>query len=234
MKSEFRQYADELTGLLDLKSKPIAVTFTNEQKKADPKKARICRAIKEAGKGKSFILSAGNSACSGGSWHCGLSGKPAGGQLRAIQEFLTEGEKLTSSITSFWRMSELPPAVPTGISELIAIGPLEDSTIRPDLVVFTSNPEQVCRLLALDQYWDGIPHEIQVSGSLCYSVIAYPVVTGRTNVSFGDWTARRMVKFKRDDVFMSVPYERMDNLVKAVPECSAGTARFEGVEPSGN
>ncbi|MBN1288559.1 MAG: DUF169 domain-containing protein [Actinobacteria bacterium] len=70
-----------------------------------------------------------------------------------------------------------------------------------------------------------------MAGSLCYTAISYPVVTGCTNVTSGDWTARRMTKFKKDVVFLSIPYERMVNLIKAVPDCSAGTAVFKGFEP---
>lgn len=234
MKSEFRQCADELVGLLDLKNRPVAVTFSNDPQKPTPGKASLCQALKGAGRGKTFVIDKKSSACPGGSWHCGLTEMPSGPALRGLQEFLTRGEKLYSSITSTWRMLEQSSSLPTGLSDLIVIGPLEDMGLRPDIVVFICNPEQVCRLLHLDQYWDGIPPEVQLSGSLCHSVITYPVVTGRTNVSFGDWTARRMVKFKKDDVFMSVPYERMANLIKAIPECSAGTAELEGFAPRGD
>jgi uncharacterized protein (DUF169 family) len=94
-------------------------------------------------------------------------------------------------------------------------------------VIFLCNPEQTCRLIYLDHYWDGIPLQIEVTGSLCSSAIAYPIATGRSNVTFGDWTARRMQKYKPDVVFFTVPYERLRNLVAAVPECSAGTAELE-------
>lgn len=231
MGSEFKQYSDELTGLLNLKARPVTVTFTNEPVEDSPNKARMCQAIKRAGAGKSFVLDKDTSLCPGGTWHCGLSEQPSGDIRRGIQKFLTSGEKLTNSIVSFWRMVELAPATPTGLSDRILIKPLDETVLRPDIVLFMCDPEQSCRLLALDQFWDGIPPEIQMSGSLCYAAISYPIVTGRTNVTFGDWTARRMTKFKRDVVFLSVPYERMANLVKAIPNCSAGTAVFEGFEP---
>ena len=94
-------------------------------------------------------------------------------------------------------------------------------------LVFLVNAEQACRLVFLDHYWDGIPIRAELTGSLCSSAIAHPLVTGRTNVTFGDWTARRMQRFGPDVIFVSVPYERVRNLVAAVPECSAGTAELE-------
>ena len=227
MGSEWKEYARELDSLLCFKDKPVAVTLTNDPVESGGKKrASFCQAIKMAGSGKKFVLDRETSACPGGSWHCGLTEPPSGDFRRGLQKFLTRGEKLTHSLSSLWRMQELAPAVPTGISERIVIGPMGESVLRPDLAVFICDPEQACRLLTLDQFWDGIPPEVQMSGSLCYMVIAYPVVTGQTNVSFGDWTARRMTKYRKDAVFLTVPFERMANLVKAIPECSAGTAEF--------
>lgn len=144
-----------------------------------------------------------------------------------LQQFLTRGEKLTHSIVSFQRMQSLGSPPPTGLSERILIGPMEQAPIRPDLVLFVCNAGQVCRLLALDQYWDGIPPEIEVAGSLCHAAIGYPVMTGRTNVTFGDWTARRAQKYPDAVVFMTVPYERLHNLLAAIPMCSAGTADIQ-------
>jgi uncharacterized protein (DUF169 family) len=65
---------------------------------------------------------------------------------------------------------------------------------------------------------------VELTGSLCHSAIAYPAVTGNTNATFGDWTARRVQNFATDVAFVSVPYERMHNLVAAIPHSSAGTA----------
>ncbi len=228
MKKTWQTELDGLVEVLGIKSRPVAVTFTNDEVEAK-KRRRVwmCAALKQAARGKSFVIDRDTCACPGGGWHCGLTPQPPGPAFRGLQWFLTRGEKLTHSITSFQRMMSLATAPPTGLSERILIGPVAEAEMRPDLVVFLANPEQVCRLIWLDHYWDGIPPQIEVTGSLCHGAIAYPVVTGRTNVTFGDWTARRMQKFASDVVFMSVPYERIHNLVAAVPECSAGSAELE-------
>lgn len=219
---------DELIEVLGMRSRPVAVTFTNDEvEEGRRKKMWMCGALKQAAKGKSYVIDKDTSQCPGGSWHCGLTPPPPGPAFRGLQWFLTRGEKLTHSITSFHRMMALAAPPPTGMSERIVIGPIAEAEYRPDVVVFLVNPEQACRIVSLDHYWDGIPPRIELSGSLCHSAIAYPVVTGRTNVTFGDWTARRMQKFSPDVVFVSVPYERVRNLAAAVPECSAGSAELE-------
>lgn len=222
------EQSGELVELLGLEMKPVAVTFTNEEVEApDAKKAWVCRALKQAAEGSSFVIDRETSACPGGSWHCGLSEPPSAEGRRFLQKFLTRGEKLTSSIVSFQRMQDLTSPPPTGLSERILIGPMDDAIMRPDLAIFVCNAEQACRLVTLDQFWDGIPPRVELAGSLCHSAIAYPVMTGRSNLTLGDWTARRMQKYSPGDVFVTIPYERLGSLVSAIPECSAGNAEVE-------
>jgi len=49
-------------------------------------------------------------------------------------------------------------------------------------------------------------------------------MTRCTNLTMGDWTARGNQGFKPEIVFLTLPYERQDNLLKALPLCTAGTA----------
>jgi uncharacterized protein (DUF169 family) len=228
MKEAWKTELDELIEVLGIKSKPVAVTFTNDEVKAGKRKrVWMCNALKQAARGKSYVIDKETSACPGGGWHCGLTPPHSGPTFRGLQWFLTRGEKLTHSITSFHRMMALGAPPPTGLSERIVMGPVAEAELRPDLVVFLVNPEQACRLISLDHYWDGIPLQVELTGSLCHTAISYPIVSGHTNVTFGDWTARRMQKFASDVVFVSVPYERVHNLAAAVPECSAGSAELE-------
>lgn len=229
MSEPWKEQTDKLVEVFGLKYRPVAVTFTNEEVEASKqKKTWLCRALKQAAlKGESYVIDQATSGCPGGSWHCGLSDPPGGAGRRALQHFLTRGEKLTGSIVSFQRMQDLGSHPPTGLSERICIGPMAEAAMRPDIVIFVSTAEEACRLVTLDHYWDGLPINAELTGSLCHAAIAYPVVTGRTNLTLGDWTARRMQKYPSDVMFLTIPYERMDNLILAIPECSAGTAEVE-------
>lgn len=228
MGGPWRSELDEVVEVLGIKSRPVAVTFTNDEVEGGGReKISMCAALKRAAAGRSYVIDRERLGCPGGGWHCGITPPPSGPAFRGLQWFLTRGEKLTHSITSFHRMNALGTPPPTGLGERILIGPIGEAELRPDVVLFLVNAEQACRLITLDHYWDGIPLRIELTGSLCHAAIAYPVVSGRTNVSFGDWTARRMQRFARDVVFVSVPYERVRNLVAALPECSAGYAELE-------
>jgi len=222
---EFKEQSELLKKVLGLKKEPLAITFTNEEiSEGLYEKTSICKALKRAGEGDCFVIDAKVETCPGGSRYCGFTDFTEE-QKRRLQSFLTKGEKLTSTIVSFERMLKLTVQPPTGLADRLVICPLEKTTIRPDLVLFQCNPEQACRLIALDTYWDGISPQQQVIGALCHSSITYPVMTGCTNMTTGDWTARKQQGFEPDILFLSVPYERMHNLITAIPNCSAGDAK---------
>jgi uncharacterized protein (DUF169 family) len=183
--------------------------------------------LKLSAAGECFIIDEDVSTCPGGSRYCGFSGEITGEKKRRLQEFLTNGEKLTHSIVSFERMLRLSTAPPTGIADRIVICPLEKAEIRPDMILFLCNGEQACRIIALDTYWDGLNPKEQLVGALCHTAISYTISTGYTNISLGDWTARSHQQFDPDIVFASVPYERMGNLIAAIPLCSAGDAELD-------
>jgi uncharacterized protein (DUF169 family) len=222
----WQDYSRELKGLLGLAGEPVAVTYTNDEIPGKRLQIWVCDALKGADRGKSYVIEAENSACPGGTWHCGFKPPPSGGAQRWLQWFLTRGEKLTHSIVTFERMVKLTQPPPTGLAERMLIGPAVETEVRPDLFVFLCNPTQACRLVTLDQYWDGIPSRWESAGSLCHMAIAYSLVTGRSNLTLGDYTARKAKGFADDVVFVTIPYERMASLVAAIPECTAGTAEF--------
>lgn len=222
---DFKEQSKILKRVLGLKKEPLAISFTNDDIKLGKyEKTSICRALKLAGDGECFIIDGQMSTCPGGSRYCGFSGEITGDQKRRLQNFLTKGEKLTHSIVSFERMMKLSVAPPTGLADRIVICPLEKAEIKPDMVLFLCNGEQTCRIINLDTYWDGLNPKGQLIGALCHTAISYTIMTGNTNISMGDWTARNHQQFEPDIVFVSVPYERLDNLIAAIPESSAGEA----------
>lgn len=222
---DFKEQSKILKEVLGLKREPLAISFTNEEISTDKyEKTSICRAIKLAAEGCSFLIDEEVSTCPGGTRYCGFSGEITGEKKRRLQNFLTSGERLTHSLVSFERMQKLSVPPPTGLADRMVICPLEKAEITPDMILFLCDPEQTCRIITLDTYWDGLNPKEQLIGALCHTTIAYTIMTGCTNVSMGDWTARKHQQFESDIVFVSVPYERLNNLIAAIPECSAGEA----------
>lgn len=222
---DFNEQSKILKRVLGLQKEPLSISFTNEEISTGRyEKTFICKVLKLAAEGECFVIDEKMSTCPGGSTYCGFSAEMTGDKKRRLQNFLTKGEKLTNSVVSFERMRKLGAPLPTGLADRIVICPLDKSEIKPDMILFLCNAEQACRIITLDTYWDGLNPEGQFIGALCDTAISYTIMTGNTNISMGDWTARNHQQFEPDIVFVSVPYERMENLIAAIPECSAGEA----------
>ncbi|MCL5036621.1 MAG: DUF169 domain-containing protein [Chloroflexi bacterium] len=223
---KWQEYAKRLKEVLGLEYFPIAVTYTYEPPEGyDTGKARVCNVLKDSAKGKTVVLSKENSACSGGSYYLGLTPLPEGNADKALKKFLVEGEKLCISIAVFNRFRALVTPPPLGLAPYVVFSPMEKAVLRPDIVVFLCNAEQACRIQTLVLHQEGIPPKIQMLGATCHQAVAYPLVSGEVNVSLMDYTSRKI--FDKNDMFITVPYHKIPNMVDSIDKCTAGTAPLE-------
>jgi len=225
---EWQAWGDELTKVLALSKAPVAVSYTDEASaSASAGRCRVCGALRQAAQGAVIDLTAENSACPGGSQYLGLSRQPPE-HARALKEFLIHGEKLFSSPAAIHRamaMSEVKP--PFGLADHVIFSPLPQAELPPDVTVFVCNAWQAARLVNLAYFETGLPMQCDPTGALCRSVITYPLVTGKMNVSFGDITARKAERWPEDELFVSLPYSHLRSAVASLDRCSAGRAKPE-------
>jgi uncharacterized protein (DUF169 family) len=185
-----------------------------------------CSAFYQAArKGITFNVNAETSTCPGGTTSLGLAA-PSPERAAAVKKFLIEGEKFSSCNASFFRSRALSQGQPpTGVSKYVVIGPLEEFEFKPDLVLFLCNPAQASRLVTLSTFETGIPLQAQLSGSTCSGSVAFPLSTGRINVTFLDNSSRHLVKgYKYSDLIFSAPYFQVQSIVESIPLCTVGTA----------
>jgi len=62
-------------------------------------------------------------------------------------------------------------------------------------------------------------------GSLCWSTITYPIVSGNFNITAGDISARRMAGWDDNIMIVSVPVEKIQGIADAIDKSTAGTAK---------
>lgn len=224
----WQEWSRTLKDVLGLKGSPVAITYSIEPgQEASPGRHWVCQTMKDARDGKTICLTRDNSACPGGTAHLGLGPRPAEKEARGLQRFLVHGEKLFCSIVSFYRAMALASQPPFGLADQVLFGPLEAAEAEPDLVLFLCNAEQACRLITLVTYSSGISPKTELVGSACHMAVAYPLVSGEVNVSFLDYTARKMKQYDPNELIVSVPFHRMPNLVASIGRCTAGTAQTE-------
>lgn len=223
--AEWREaYSKRLKEVLGLEGSPIAVAYSNKPaSNASEGRYRVCGAIPAAKSGTVINLSKESCSCPGGIRHLGL-----GPPLEKLEEFLVYGEKLWCSLATARRAmnytnSKAPP--PLGLARYVVFSPLEKAELEPDLIVFLCNPEQACRLTTLARYKEGVLPPSELGGSLCWSTITYPLVTGNINVSLGDPSARRIESWKPEELIVSVPAHKLHQIVESIDYCTAGVAK---------
>lgn len=224
----YEKYSNKLKSMLELRGTPVAVIYTDiPAEDATEGKYQACYAWIEASKGKVIDLNCETSLCPGGTWHLGLGPSPKGEGWKRLKNFLVNGEKLCATQGAFWRMIENCTSPPLGLAEHVIYRPLETCTADPELVMFIVTPKQACRLAQLLQFDDGLPLRPEMGGASCHQVIGYPLVSGQPTVALGDWTNRSPDKFAYDELFVTVPWHRMHNMMAAIPRCTAGEAKIE-------
>ena len=224
----YEEYSTKLKSMLGMKSSPVSVTYTDTPAPdADGGKYWACYGLIVASQGKTVDLCLATSRCPGGTTHLGLGPAPKGPGYKHLRDFLVSGEKLCATYGALLRMQANTTPSPEGLADHVIYRPLEKTVADPELVLFIVNPKQACRLVTLLTFHDGKPLRPELGGSTCHQIIGYPLVSGEPTVALGDWTNRHPKKFTENDLFVSVPWYRMHNMMAAIPLCTAGEAKLE-------
>jgi len=228
MDKVWQNYASVLKDLLGLDYSPVAVNCIKSQMpQAEVKKARICRAILDAGKGQAVQIDKANNACFGASWHLGFHKINDPRITGMIKKFVVEGEKLFCSYQALDNLMSQLQEPPDNSESSFLLSPLEKAEIQPQLVIFIVNADAACRLLTFVTFLDGVIPKIKIGGPTCRMSIIYPLLSGEVNLSFYDYTARKMCNVDKDKLLISVPYEKIPKIIESIDKCSAGRAKIE-------
>lgn len=228
MEKIWQDYSKTLKELLNLEYSPVALNcLEGSIKDKDEKKVRICRAILDAGKGEVQRLAKENNACFGASWHLGFNKISDPAVIKMIKKFVVEGEKLFYSYETLDKLLSQIEEIPDNSRSYFVLSAMEKAEEEPQLVIFVCNAEAACRLLTLVTFLDGLMPKIKIGGPTCRMGIIYPLASGEVNLSFYDYTARKMCAVEKDKLIVSIPYKKIPLIIDAISKCSAGTAKIE-------
>ena len=227
-KKDWQGYAVIFKELLHLEFSPVVVSCVKEPvlPEAD-KKVRICRAILEAGKGELLQVGKANNACFGASWHLGFHKIKDPKTTNMVKKFVVEGEKLFCSYQALDNLMSQLEEPPDNSGSFFLLGPMEKAEIPPQLVIFIVDAEIACRILTLVTFLDGKMPKIKIGGPTCRMSIIYPLLAEEVNISFYDYTARKICKVDKDKLLISVPYKFIPPIIEGIDKCSAGRAKVE-------
>ena len=223
----WQEHARTLTELLGLSLSPVGVRVTKDKTNTEEGKPRICRSILDAASGKAVKVCKENNACFGASWHLGFRQIDDPKVLGMTKKFVVEGEKLFSSYEALDKLLADMEQAPDNKDSCFELYPLEAMEEEPALVIFPCDAEAACRLLTFITFFDGAMPKIKIGGPTCRLAIIYPLVTGEVNISFYDYTARKLCKVPRDILTVSIPYKKIPKIIESIDICSAGRAKIE-------
>jgi len=228
MSNRFESTSLALKKLLGLKYSPVAVSCLEANPEDSQRnKVRICCAILDAAKGKTIEISKANNLCLGASIHLGFHKLKSDKIRAALNKFVVEGEKLFCSQQVLDNLELQLPVPPDNSKKCFILSPLEKVSADPQLLIFVVNPEAACRLLTLSIFDDGFMPEIKIGGPTCRLSIIYPLVSGKINISFYDYTSRKLSKIGKDKLLVSIPFARLPRIMENIDKCCAGKAKIE-------
>ena len=227
-KKIWQGYSLILKKLLNLESSPVAVSCLKEPfLKSFDRKLRICRAILDAAGGQILQVAKENNACFGAAWHLGFHKFKDPKVINMVKQFVVEGEKLFCSSAALDTLLSQMQDVPDNSRSCFVLSPLEKAEFNPGLVIFVCNADVACRLLTLAIFIDGIMPKIKVGGPTCRMAIIYPLLSNELNLSFYDYTSRKMCNVEKDKLLITIPYKKIAKIIENIDKCSAGRAKIE-------
>ncbi len=215
----------EIRSALGIEKEAVGVKYTDDAPSVKPAAGKypVCGGLLEASTGKIIMLSKETCACPGGVSHLGLV------ETRQVSlKMLVEGEKLWADVRTATRSSIETQRIarpPAGLASKVWLYPATKNVFEPDLVIFLADAEQVSRLLTLAQFWDGKTPAFEMRGSLCWSAVTYPIVSGNLNITTGDISARRIGGWDANTLIATVPFEKVQGIADAISKSTAGTAK---------
>ncbi|MCM8769862.1 MAG: DUF169 domain-containing protein [Candidatus Omnitrophica bacterium] len=224
---KWREGSKTLIEVLGMDTQPVGLACLEKPCPSEKPRERICRSILKAASGEKICLGAGNNACFGGAWHLGFVRLADPRTAQLVKKFVVEGEKLFSNYQALDNLISQMGEIPDNKNKTFYLAPLSEVDFRPEIILFLVNAEVACRLLTLIVFPDGQMPSIKIGGPTCRMAIIYPLISGQPNISFFDYTARKICGVPKDKLIVTLPAEHLPSLVKNVNLCSAGIAKVE-------
>jgi uncharacterized protein (DUF169 family) len=211
----YEKLNDRLKKVLNMRGSAVAVALSNDKPEMEKlnKKIRLCEMLNEVlNDGKSFYTSSEEHACDGGAYHIGLREMPV--ELRS-GEFLYKRVGIFGSARAARRYFGSNLGVEPGTLKYAAFSPLDKANFEPDVVILVCSAKEGMGIVEASAYNSG-KAAVGKSGPICSTILAVPYLTGDIVYTLGDLAGRRFSKIDDGEIFIGVPFEKMDQLVNGM------------------
>jgi len=220
-----KEMADVFKKILGLRWSPVAIRLMRPGEGipdgvVEPSvRIRHCQSITAARRGNCLYIPPRKHACPDGAGIMGLitiSPKLRNGDLYVLFKKLPDIERARKMINS-------RPEFEPGSHTATLVAPLEKATFEPDVVIFTLWPEQAMWLCCSSSYSSGNRHVFHTSGynSTCADLTVQVMKSQKMNISFGCYGARASSDIWDTEMYLSIPYVQVPELIDALAKLSA-------------
>ena len=223
-KEEQAKYAEWeriLMDKLDLRWHPVSVGIIDKDEllpdiPMPAEKLRFCQSMNAARRGASILMPPHCHACPDGTSIFGMTGVPeklATGEIYVLFHKVVDAEAAAKMVAE-------RPVLPPKSKRATLVQPLGKTTRHPEVVVFTGTPEQMMWLSMSMSYYDGHRHDFHASGfnAQCVEATLLPYMNDEPNISFGCYGGRASSDIGEDMMYMGVPLNRLETIVKGCTE----------------
>lgn len=220
---QIRDLVENLDCALGFSRRPVGIKLFFSETEYDnlsweePRgKQAYCCIVEKATRGRRFKATLKHINCDGGTTALNLEDSTQ--RIESGEEYFSYNLYKTNGAARRVR-DRVPGLYRTGAKTYgIAVAPLEDFEITPDIVIFMVNPYQAMRIQQGYVYHEG--GRIEVSGAsmqaLCVEATVQPYMEGKLNMTPLCPSTRFLAKWKDDEMAIGIPFEKLENLVEGV------------------
>jgi uncharacterized protein (DUF169 family) len=162
--------------------------------------------------GRSFYTSSEEHACDGGAYHIGLRAMPV--ELRS-GEFLYKRIGIFGSARAARRSFSSNLGVEPDTIKYASFSPLDKANFEADVIVIICSAKEGMRAVEASAFDSGIAAKGRM-GPICSTIVAAPYLTGDIVYTLGDLAGRRFSKIDDGEIFLGVPFEKVDTLISGL------------------
>ncbi len=217
-KNEYVELSDNLKDILDLNKNPVAIKLIKNDNELPEGinlldfPLRHCVSINMAAHGSSFYLPGEKHACAAAKAALGIEELPE--KVRNGKIPYMHGLAVSEQVAA--RIMDEIPKLPVGSGEGTLVAPLDKTLVEPDVVVLTVQPKQAMWIANSMLYSSGGPRIIANFAGMqasCGDVTVVPILKNMVNFSVGCYGCRSAGKLADDEMYVGVPYEKLDSIV---------------------
>lgn len=210
----------QIESYLDLDRKPVGIKFFKDKESYDnfyvdenASKVTYCNSVNLASKGNNLKIRKAHQGCPNGSVAFGFNQAPpklASGEARLSKNIYNDLETSKS-------VSEEMVFLKDGIYGM-AVMPLENFNVEPDVVVIISNAYNVMRVVHGYSYHNGYSPELRTVGlqAVCHDLTTYPYENGGINITFLCPGTRLVANWDPNELGIGMAWKHWYNVVEGV------------------